>query len=296
MKKDVKLLAAPANYDPAKELKVAQKIIEGGSTVRSGSAVVDAVEVVEEAVEYQGPDTAFLPGDTINGKRFDPVQHITHPNGQPKLGSKKQLLLKTEFKKSARQKLVDGVKDLFSGGEKKEEVEELPVVEEIQEEPLLFDDIPLSDDEREEIQAEEEVPATPTDRELRKAQKEAERSANVIVMGAGFVVGGEISRQKKSEEFTDLVDACAEWHRNTGHSIDLPPNIAFVFAAVGSVMAMAKNEPACAQRVDKATRAVRENALVTLGEKMPFLKVFLGSDTSAAEEITDAEIIEKEAE
>lgn len=59
------------------------------------------------------------------------------------------------------------------------------------------------------------------------------------------------------------------------------PNLAFPIAAIGSILAMARNEPVCKERMDIGAEMIRSNVLGTLGEKMPFLKVFLGGDAPA---------------
>ncbi len=273
MERTQMLLPAPAEYEEVRmldeEMQATLDIVnEGGldfSPVESGDAI---------SPDLDSPKTDYQPGDEIKGEIFDAVRHKTHPNGQPVLGSKNQLLLKKEFKKSAKQKITDSVKNFFSHKEEvEEEISEPEIAQEEIQEKRVF---PPNDDELQEEKAVEEERVVETSRQERKKRKSAEKTANGIILGAGLVVGPEIHRQKKSEEYGDLVDACEEWEGETGHKFDLHPNLAFPVAVFASISAMAKNEPQCKSRMDAAAVMIRQNVLGALGEKFPVLKVILG--------------------
>jgi len=77
-----------------------------------GAGLEKTAEIIGE-VKAAPVDTSGM--TDLQGQPFDPALHKTHPDGSPVLGSKNQLLLKKEAKKSAGQWIKDKVSKVWNG-------------------------------------------------------------------------------------------------------------------------------------------------------------------------------------
>ena len=303
---DAPLLLPPPSerFDAVAEMKVTSEIIaEVGPGISAAAPAPEILETVSPEISRAGLTDR-------HGRSFSEDLHLTDEIGNPIMTADRNLKMKPNAKKTVFKAAKEKISEIFKGNSSKPDIfskREIPDISEIpeisQEEPNIAEpgceiplsdhEIPLSDHERdaeekrrqdEHAEFERSKQAHETLKADRKVERtrSARRSANFIVNISAGGLGPEMVRQKKSQEYEDLIYACAEWEEETGHKVDLPPNIAFVLAAGSAVYGMAQNEPACKERLDAGLDMIRHNALGVLAEKFPFLKPFVGRKETAA--------------
>lgn len=232
------------NFDPETGIQTTKNIL--GAAADAVVSPSTAPAVASDRVPKVGD---IQPGDTWKGKVFDPEIHKTLPNGQPELGSVKQLLMKKSAKKSGGG-LVSKAKEFFSG--EKKEVPENNENQEFTEEKY---DIPKSDHEKEE--------------EVRKNLHEAEKfasdldihsedAASTMWIVYSATLGAEALNQydrlnPKLKKHFEIFE------RRTGKSVDLPPGVALAFGLATVGLEIVKSEPECKKRYESARDAVITN-------------------------------------
>lgn len=196
------------------------------------------------------------------GVEFNPAIHKTDAEGAPLLGSKKQFLMKKEAKKSAGQKIKEGLSRLWNGENQPEkEVSEL-------------NKIPPSDHELNQIpfeNAEKQI-SSQSERADRSVilSSSAENSADLFFVGGSMLVGIEFLNQR--ERFHPQTAAIiAEYERRTGRQMDLPPGVALALGLGRIGYEIIQREPACKAKFETGARAIRENAGKYIRSKIPGL-------------------------
>jgi len=189
----------------------------------------------------------------VKGVEFDPAIHKTNPDGSPILGSKNQLLLKKEAKKSAFRKVTD-----FLGISEKTEKAE------ISEEKQVF--TPVSDHEREEKERLEQISKERFEKDLASS---AASSADLYFMSGTLLLGVEFLNQRE-QFFEPVCGIFAEYERRTGRKVDLPPGVALAFGLGRISWEIAKREPECKKRLDAGLKVVRDNSATYLKGLVPF--------------------------
>lgn len=224
------------NHDPIEGMKVTQDFL---SEVAGERKKTQALEIPEG---------------------FDSAIHKADENGNPILGSKKQFLLKKEAKKTARQKIHEGISNLL--GKK-----------EFPEKSNIPGAIPLSDHE---LQKKEE---TDNKRRAELSTREAdltassESSAELFFFGGSMVLGLDFVNQR--DGYFDKVAAhFRRYEERTGRTVDLPPSLGLCMGLSQVAYAIAQREPQCKGRLDAGMEVVRSNVGEYLGDKVPLLGMF----------------------
>lgn len=258
---ELKLTESPAAHDRAGEMEATRGMLK-----------------LEIETLAPPAGTGIQPGKLVKGVEFDPARHKVNADGSPMLGSKSQLLLKKEAKKTARQKIHDGINSFLGKKPEQEKIENST-------------ENPLSDHELKEKEVRENLGQVERQMEISRndkaLEKSAKRSANGILLGGSLLLGKELYRQRTSRDFDDLVSHCYEWEKETGHKVELHPNLAFPIAVIGSIYAMAQKEPECSARLDKGIDVARENILGIFGERFSFLQVFKKEEIPAREDASN---------
>lgn len=217
-------------------------------------------------VGFSAPITekpAVIPVDSA-GRTFDAEIHKSNPDGSPVIGSRGQLLLKPEAKKSIWRKAQEGLKKVWNG---EDQPEKLPDGEN---QPAS--EIPLSDHEFHENQ--QKQLEKEQGEQLKIAERHAaltassENSAELFFLGGSVVLGIEFLNQRS--EFHPAVAAeIYRYEQRTGKSIDLPPGVALAFGLGRIGWEIVQREPACKERFDAGAKVVRENVVKFIGKKLP---------------------------
>ena len=189
----------------------------------------------------------------VKGEEFNPTIHKANLDGTPKLGSKKQLLLKKEAKKSAFRKVTD-----FLGiSENEEKAENSP-------ENKQFN--PVFESEKLEKERLDQISKERFEKDLASS---AASSADFYFMGGTLLLGVEFLNQR-DHFFEPVCGIFAEYERRTGRKVDLPPGVALAFGLGRISWEIAKREPECKARLDAGLKVVRNNSTTYLKSLVPF--------------------------
>ena len=244
-----------AGHDPAAELEKTRGLLSINPEIPEVAPVADPVAGdVIEGFELRGKEKVAV--------TFDESIYQTNPDGSPKLGSKKQFLLRKEAKKSAKQVISDAaekVKNAFSSGNKQ-----------FSKENADGQEIPLSDHELHEKQAQEaerNAEISARDDELTAS---AESSAELFFFGGSMLLGLSFANQRDTY-WGRVVGHFRRYEEKTGRKVDLPPSMALTMGLGQVAFAISQKEPECKDRLDAGVSVLRDNVTMFLGDKVPFL-------------------------
>ncbi len=219
--------------------------------------------ITEELTAQVGPQVVAFDANGLTdmaGTPFDPAIHKTYADGSPMTGSKNQLLLKKEAKKSAAARLKDKIVHMFDG-QKPDETE----VPENRKVPLSDHEIDQIPEEKRNLESAAPVDSAQRHHELTVS---SENSADLYFIGGSMVFGVEFLNQR-NRFHPDVARAIYDYEKRTGKSIDLPPGVALACGLGRIGWEIINREPECKKRFESGAAVIRNNAVKFIGRKLP---------------------------
>jgi hypothetical protein len=209
------------------------------------------MQVTAEMVGEVKPVQISTDGLTdLQGNPFDPERHQVHPDGLPKLGSKNQLLLKKEAKKSAAQWVKDKVSKVWNG--------------EKETEPEISNDrkIPLSDHELPNENAEnaKDGQKIAWDKgpkiEIDGYSVDTKITAEMALLGYGGVFSGAVYKHREWM-YPRICQILHEEELRTGKAVPIPGWLIAPAALVQLGVEVSQKDPECKKAFQEKVKTVK---------------------------------------
>lgn len=191
-----------------------------------------------------------------NGVEFDPAIHKVDENGIPKLGSKSQFLLKKEAKKSASQRIKDGMDSIFQ--RKKQENDEISEKSEI---PLSDHELPEPGSERP-----ESGPLM-----IGNYTASAQIAAEATFLGYAAFLGNSVY-DHRSEFFPRVCEIMQAEEERTGRAMPIPAWAVTPIALVQVGAQIAQTDERCRKSATEKIEMAKKIFLTSSVKKSIFAK------------------------
>jgi hypothetical protein len=172
----------------------------------------------------------------LQGNPFDPEMHKTHPDGTPRLGSKNQLLLKKEAKKSAAQWVKEKVSKVWNGEKETDDgnSDDWKI-------PLSDHELPPKNEEKPESGEEFKRKESTL---LPGVSVNAQIGGEMVFMGYGAVMGSTVY-EHRTEFFPRVCQILHEEELRTGHAVPIPAWMITPLALVQVGVEIASKDERC---------------------------------------------------